>query len=430
LDGLAASCTLAARGYRVVLFEKSEWLGAKAAELHVDGYRVDMGPTILLMPSVLKRNFAEASRDFSQELELVRLDPQWRSFFADGRTLDLYVNPQRMAATLDIFAPSGSVGRGYRQFLDHSRRLDDISNRYFFWRAIGSLTDLFDPSTAIKPATLGDVLAMRRWSTVSATIRSYVDNHNVAQMLDHFTQYVESSPDNSPAVLCGIANMQIEEGIWYPRGGTRAVAKSLVRLARDLGVAFRTGAGVQSIDLDPAGGVAGLITDEYGHVHWQRSCPMPTRCELIAIFCAAGRRPPNSSAEGRMNRRVRASCSTWGSIAVTSICSITTSSPHATRTRNSTGFTIAASPPPTRPVTCALRRLPIPMLRLLVAKLFTCWYIHLISAPTMTGARFFPLTVESSSTRSGRPPVSTTWKIASEWSAGSPLKVFTTATTS
>ncbi len=33
------------------------------------------------------------------------------------------------------------------------------------------------------------------------------------QMMDHFTQYVGSSPYGSPAVLCGIAHMQTAEGI-------------------------------------------------------------------------------------------------------------------------------------------------------------------------------------------------------------------------
>ena len=33
LGGLSAACVLAARGYAVTLFEKSDWLGGKAAVL-------------------------------------------------------------------------------------------------------------------------------------------------------------------------------------------------------------------------------------------------------------------------------------------------------------------------------------------------------------------------------------------------------------
>ena len=81
LGGLAAACTLGARGYDVVVLERNDWVGGKAAVLEADGFRFDMGPTILLMPSVIARIFAEAGRDYREYLDLIPLDPQWRSFF-------------------------------------------------------------------------------------------------------------------------------------------------------------------------------------------------------------------------------------------------------------------------------------------------------------------------------------------------------------
>ena len=89
LGGLAATCTLAARGHKVILLERSSWLGGKAAQWNDQGYRFDMGPTILTVPSILKRIFSEANKPIEDYLELVCLDPQWRSFFDDGSTLDL-----------------------------------------------------------------------------------------------------------------------------------------------------------------------------------------------------------------------------------------------------------------------------------------------------------------------------------------------------
>ena len=57
LGGLATACTLAARGYAVVLCDKNDWTGGKAAVHEEAGYRFDMGPTILTIPAVLKRIF-------------------------------------------------------------------------------------------------------------------------------------------------------------------------------------------------------------------------------------------------------------------------------------------------------------------------------------------------------------------------------------
>ena len=248
LGGLAAACTLAARGHRVILFDKNRWGGGKAAVLHRDGFRFDMGPTILTIPGVLRRIFSEAGLNLHEHLDLVRLDPQWRSFFEDGSVLDLHSDIPAMTSEIERFA-NGSVGRSYAGFMALSERLNDISQRYFFWKSIGGLRDMFDARNLARGGTLKDVLSMRMGGTVSGTLRSFIKDPRVSQMLDHFTQYVGSSPDASPAVLCGIAHMQTSEGVWYPRGGTRAVAEALEKLAQDLGVRFRYGTLVSKINL-------------------------------------------------------------------------------------------------------------------------------------------------------------------------------------
>jgi len=259
LGGLAAACVLAARGYKVVVFEKNPWLGGKAAQLDRAGFRFDMGPTILTLPSVLRRIFAEAGRQLEDYLELVRLDPQWRSFFQDGSVLDLWQNPNRMATELATFSPNSKTPEGYRRFINLSERLDRISNKFFFYKSVGGLADMFNLSNTFSASTLADVLAMRMHRTVAGTIRSFVPDTRVSQMLDHFTQYVGSSPYASPAVLCGIAHMQTNEGVWYPMGGTRAVPLALAKLARELGVEIHLNTSIERIHMEN-GEVRGVIT--------------------------------------------------------------------------------------------------------------------------------------------------------------------------
>jgi phytoene desaturase len=258
LAGLSAAATLAARGRAVVVFEANPWLGGKAALLEEGGFRFDMGPTILTVPSVLKRIWSEAGRDLASDVELIRLDPQWRCFFDGGTTLDLCEDPAGMDAALDRLAP-GSSAR-YRKFLDYAARLHDISERYYFWKPIGSIADMFKLRDSVRAGTLRDVLALRMGSTVAGTVRSFVPEKRIAQMLDHFTQYIGSSPYNAPAVLCGIAHMQTQEGIWYPKGGTRAVPLALESLCRSLGVTFRLGTGIRRLIVE-RGRAAAVETD-------------------------------------------------------------------------------------------------------------------------------------------------------------------------
>ncbi|QDV69854.1 Diapolycopene oxygenase [Rosistilla carotiformis] len=247
LAGLTAACTAAARGHRVILLDKNEWVGGKAALLESGGYRFDMGPTILTLPSVLKRVFDEAGRDLCDYMELVPLDPQWRCFFDGGSVLDLVSDVQQMKRRLDEFTGSPDSGRGYDRFLQLSKQMHEVSERFFFWRSVGSIRDTMDASGAFSPAVLRDVMSLRMGKSVSKVVRQHIPDDRAAQMIDHFTQYVGSSPKASPAVLCGIAHMQTSEGIWYPMGGTRAVVEGLSRLAIELGVEIRVGVDVARI---------------------------------------------------------------------------------------------------------------------------------------------------------------------------------------
>lgn len=261
LGGLAAACSLAARGYEVDLFERNQWSGGKAAVLEQGGFRFDMGPTILTLPSVLRRIFAEAGQSLESHLDLVRLDPQWRSFFDDGSRLDLDQDVQAMVARLRQLQSVPGTAEGYEKFMQLSARLNDISQRYFFYRPVGTMGDMFKLRELSNPRVLSDVVTMRPGRSVGGTIRSFIPDARVAQMLDHFTQYVGSAPDQSPAVLCGIAHMQSDEGVWYPRGGIGAVPQALASLAETLGVRIFQNHRVQRL-IVARGRVQGLKTED------------------------------------------------------------------------------------------------------------------------------------------------------------------------
>ena len=267
LGGLAAACTLAARGHKVTLFEKNPWLGGKAAVLEEQGFRFDMGPTILTMPRVLERIFAEAGRDLSDYMTLVRLDPQWRCFYDDGAVLDLGNDPQDSRKAIGVLSPRDA--KGFDDFMAVARRLADVSDRFFFWRSVEDLKDTMNLKANMSLSTLSDVLSLRMHRTVAGQIKRNVADPRVRQMLEHFIQYVGSSPLASPAVLCGIAQMQLGEGVWYPMGGTRAVPVALTRLAEELGVEFRTGQDVSRIETE-GGRATAVVTADGERVAFDR----------------------------------------------------------------------------------------------------------------------------------------------------------------
>jgi phytoene desaturase len=247
LAGLAASVELARRGVEVTLVEKNRHLGGKMNVLERDGFTFDMGPTILTLPEVIRGVIERAGRRVEDYIEFIELDPQWRCVYEDGTVLDLRPGVDAMSRALEEQFPGTGSGEGYRRFLEFSRRMRRLSEQVFFYKDVGAIPDVMRQTKAFDPSLLRDVLGMRLHSTVGSTAHRMITEPHVRQMVEHFLQYVGSSPFLAPAILSLIASVQADEGCWYARGGTRQVARGLARLGEELGVEHITGVGVSSV---------------------------------------------------------------------------------------------------------------------------------------------------------------------------------------
>jgi len=260
LAGLAAAVECASKGLSVTIVDQNKHLGGKMNVLSEGGFHFDMGPTIITLPQVLRGIIRRAGRSVEDFIDLVNLDPQWRCFYEDKTVIDLCLNPDVMAQRLDAQFPGTNAGAGYRAFVEYSRRMMRLSGKVFFYQDLGSVWDMVkNPSK--DPGVMRDALGMRMHSTVAGTIHKMVHEPHVRQMCEHFLQYVGSSPFLAPAILSLIASAQVDHGCWYPMGGTRMVARSLARLATDLGVESVLGRRVTKID-SRDGRVTGVTLDD------------------------------------------------------------------------------------------------------------------------------------------------------------------------
>jgi len=236
LAGCAAAVKLAHAGHEVTLFEKNNHLGGKMNVYEERGYYFDMGPTIITKPDVIHRLFEDVGRNSADYLELVDLDPQWRSFFSDGSHLDLYTSMQEMVKELQRFAPDEVAN--YLQFLAYCHRMNDISDKWFYWKSYGSIAEMMK-ANPMTPQSLGLAMSMDPFSTMHQAIQKHFKDDRLAQLFEHFVQYVGSSPFVAPAILCLIPWVQIALGCWYPMGGTGSIARALTRLCDEFGVTVR-----------------------------------------------------------------------------------------------------------------------------------------------------------------------------------------------
>jgi phytoene desaturase len=251
--GLAAALHLAGRGREVTVVERENWPGGRAGRLDVDDYRLDTGPTVLTMPDIIDETFAAVGETSSARLDLLDVDPAYRAQFADGSSIDVHSDADRMATAIEEFAGAKQAA-GYRQLRDWLTRLYQIEFDGFIARNFDSPLSLLNPQLA-KLAAIG---GFRNWD---AMVKRHITDARLRRVFTFQSLYAGVAPRQALAVYAVIAYMDTISGVLFPRGGMRALPDTLAAAAADAGVRFNYGTTVTR--LERAGSrVAAVHTDQ------------------------------------------------------------------------------------------------------------------------------------------------------------------------
>ena len=75
LGGLATALRLQFAGFQVTVLEKLARPGGRSNVIEEQGFRVDTGPTLLLMKDTFEETYRAVGQDLQQRLKLIQLDP-------------------------------------------------------------------------------------------------------------------------------------------------------------------------------------------------------------------------------------------------------------------------------------------------------------------------------------------------------------------
>jgi phytoene desaturase len=253
VGGLTAAMKLAHQGYRVELHEKLDVPGGRCGRVEMDGFRFDLGPTILLMPFVFERTFASVGRKLCDYLELVRCDPNYKVTFRDDSTLTLTSELTKMRQELERLEP-GSFER-YLRFLAKGRERHDVSLEHFVGKHFDGLSQFLTPSNI--PRIFGVGAHQKLFSQVSQAFK----DPRLQQVMSFQTMYLGVSPYEAPAVFSLLPYTELAVGIWYPMGGMGAIPRALEKVCREEGVAFHYRSTVKQIVIENGRAVGVQLED-------------------------------------------------------------------------------------------------------------------------------------------------------------------------
>ncbi len=240
LSGLAAALHLAGRGRTVTVLERDPVPGGRAGRHDAYGHKLDTGPTVLTMPGVVEDTLAAVGESLAGRLPLIPLDPAYRAFFADGTSLDVRTDADAMAEAVRDFAGPREAD-GYRRLRAWLTAVYDASYARFVAANVDSPFALLTPQLA-RIAALG---GFGRWDRA---VGRFIGDERLRRIFTFQALYAGVPPSRALALYAVIAYMDTVAGVYFPRGGMRALPDALAGAAADAGVTFRHGVTVSALE--------------------------------------------------------------------------------------------------------------------------------------------------------------------------------------
>ncbi|HVY70863.1 MAG TPA: phytoene desaturase family protein, partial [Verrucomicrobiae bacterium] len=225
--GLASAIQLTAAGVRVKILERLPMIGGRTSSIEAGGFKFDLGPTFFLYPRVLEEIFAAAGANLRDEVELARLDPQYRIQFGAGGQLDCTPDVSSMERQIAALAPADAPG--FRRFLAENRTKlhmmqPCLENPFLGWQDL------------LQMRLLKMLPMLRPHQSVDTYLRRFFKDERVRLAFCFQSKYLGMSPFRCPSLFSILSFLEYEYGVFHPIGGCAAVTAAMARVARRLGV--------------------------------------------------------------------------------------------------------------------------------------------------------------------------------------------------
>jgi len=227
--GLAAAIRLQSAGISTVLYEARDKPGGRAYVYHDDGYTFDAGPTVVTAPHTLEELFELTDRKLEDYIELIEVGPMYRLIWSDGDRFDYVRDADKMLEQIRQRSESDAIG--YQKFFKYSEKVfakgyTDLVDRPFL---------RFSDMLKVTP----DLMKLRAERSVYNTVSKYVKDEHLRQAMSFHSLLVGGNPFQTSSIYTLIHFLERQWGVFFPRGGTHALVRALVKLFEELGGEIR-----------------------------------------------------------------------------------------------------------------------------------------------------------------------------------------------
>ncbi|MGD6817706.1 phytoene desaturase family protein [Metabacillus sp. 113a] len=238
IGGLITALLMKKNGFNVTIFEKSDRLGGRLSYVSEGDYKVDEGPTIVLLPEMLQSILRESGIE-DEEYELVSLDPLYKLHFADGTTYSKFSDFKKQMDELKTNFPGEEKG--------FARFMEDMDTRFRLGKDQFLEKAFVDRRSFWTQHNIRTLLKLKAYRNVHHSLKTYFRDDRLRQAYSLQTLYIGGNPFESPAMYSLVSYSEHKHGVYYMKGGYARLVEILEKVLIESGVEIRKNALVQSI---------------------------------------------------------------------------------------------------------------------------------------------------------------------------------------
>lgn len=246
--GLAAAIRLQAAGFETVVYEALDKPGGRAYVFEDEGYTFDAGPTVITAPECLDELFQLTGKSTADYVTLLPVTPMYRLFWEDGETFDYNADDERLIAEIARISPDDVAA--YEEFYTYTKAV----YREGYEKLCHVPFLRFSDMVRVAP----QLMRLKAWRPVYATVSRYFKSEKLRQVFSFNSLLIGGNPFKASSIYTLIHPLERRGGVSFPRGGTGALVRGLVRAFEDLGGTMQLSAPVARIATE-RGRVTGIV---------------------------------------------------------------------------------------------------------------------------------------------------------------------------
>ncbi len=244
LGGLSAAALLQSKGLKTLVCENTDLVGGCCSSIDIEGYRFDIGASIVELSFVIDDLFQQMGKKTSDYIDFMPIDPIYGFVTEEG---DKFTYPVDSAATREVIA--GMSPKDAANW-DRFSKLGAEAINEAFGRVMGKPMYTFsDMMKVLLAAPKMLKVAPYMIKNFESALKGFFEDEKVRSSMSLQSYFLGLPPALCPGYVSFLAYGE-HEGIYYPRGGMIKIPEGICNCFKDFGGEIKFNARVTKVLTD------------------------------------------------------------------------------------------------------------------------------------------------------------------------------------